>query len=296
MGTNMLRGGMTACLFAVLSGCASTQLNNNTINISSSVDSLYIREALENVSKFVDNPHSIPSQIDISAGTVQTVMTIQPSMTFPLTSQSTRTLTNAAALSRAQANQLSGAGATVGAVDTQQQNWNIIPVNDANALRNLQAIYRYVLYREPLNETYHPPRIYVNNKFYLDPYYLQTPQCVLCARSSALLPPEAAKSLKVNPDLHFGWLHWDDEALKAEAGALVDLGKFGNHELYMSKAAYDNGYLAKFVFFTLPLASEPTETFGGGGGGGGAKGPSNARTSTPRNGNMFPSVKPLQIE
>jgi hypothetical protein len=55
-----------------LSGCASTQLNYNTLDVARSVESIYTRQALANLSKYIDEPNAIPSQLDLLQGTVQT--------------------------------------------------------------------------------------------------------------------------------------------------------------------------------------------------------------------------------
>jgi hypothetical protein len=47
----------------LLSSCASTQLNYNTVELSSTVDDVYTLETLNKVSKFIDNRYAIPSQM-----------------------------------------------------------------------------------------------------------------------------------------------------------------------------------------------------------------------------------------
>ena len=81
----------TTLLFCA--ACASAQLNYNTVEISSTIDSVYTREALDNLSKFIDDPFAIPSQIIMVGGTIQTVNTVNPSVTFPLTAQIAGTAT-----------------------------------------------------------------------------------------------------------------------------------------------------------------------------------------------------------
>src|SRR6266403_5084406 len=60
-----------AALFA-LAGCASAQLNYNTVDLASTIDSLLTEQVLSNLAKFIDSPHAIPSQVGIAAGTVKT--------------------------------------------------------------------------------------------------------------------------------------------------------------------------------------------------------------------------------
>ena len=49
-------GCATAAMIALLlnSGCASTQLNYNTTEIGATIDNIYTRETLNNLSKFID--------------------------------------------------------------------------------------------------------------------------------------------------------------------------------------------------------------------------------------------------
>jgi hypothetical protein len=264
-------GGLAA--FA-LASCASTQLTYNTIDIASNIDSLLTKEALTNLSKFIDNPFSIPSQLDIQAGTIQTSNAITPSVGFPLSSQIASTAQRAgSALTLSDVSTKAGSTAALSGTNVQQQNWNVTPLTDANTLRNLQALYRHAVYGIPLQGNYVTSRVFVDNKFFPDPYLLQKPHCVLCAvaDASALVQSPA---VYVNPRLHSLWLYWTgspasgNQNMPTGGQALVDLGYFGNHELYMTREDYANGYLTDFVFFILPN-TEPVEVFASGGGGGG---------------------------
>jgi len=59
-------------LVTFLTGCASYQLNSNTLDVGSTVESLQTKQVLHNISKFIDNPDTIPDQIAISGGTITT--------------------------------------------------------------------------------------------------------------------------------------------------------------------------------------------------------------------------------
>jgi hypothetical protein len=53
---------------------------------------------------------------------------------------------------------------------------------------------------------------------------------------------------------------------------MIDLGHYGNHELFMTKADFNNGVLSNFVMFMMPNTppTESTKTTGTGGGAGGS--------------------------
>jgi hypothetical protein len=243
-----------------LSGCASEQLNFNTLDIASTVSDVYTRETLTNLSKFIDDPHAVPSFIDLSAGTVQTSNTITPAAGMPLTrsfiSGPTGVVTSGT---------LAGATFNVTAADTWQQNWNIGPVNDANTLRNFQALYRRAIgYPDSnLKLEYHPPWTMQKGVLRPDPFSLQYPHCVICADG-------------INGKLKSGWLYAVGGPKSIPPNVeMVDLGHYGYHELYMTKADYDAGVLSDFVFFMLPVTApvDSSKSAGGGGGGGHARSP-----------------------
>jgi len=231
--------------FLVL-GCASGQLNYNTLDIASSVESLYTRQALDNLSKYIDDPNGIPSQMDILQGTIQTANSITPTLSVPLSQALTNTTVRAAtSLTTTHTGVLAGAGATVGASDTWQQNWNVVPLSDANTLRNLRALYRYVVYPDvsALKAEYTVARLAAGDKFVDDPYAISEPQCVLCTSTHT-----------VNPRLHAGWLYWTPGKPPPSDTQIVDLGTHGSRQLFMTEHDYLNGYLSDFVLFLMPVA------------------------------------------
>ena len=73
-----------AALSAALAGCAGTQLKYNTLDIASTVTAIHTNQVLENLSRFIDEPYALPSQVDITSGTIQTSNSITPTVTSPL--------------------------------------------------------------------------------------------------------------------------------------------------------------------------------------------------------------------
>jgi hypothetical protein len=267
MGVSHVRwGGGTIATIALLlsSGCASTQLNYNAVEISSTIDSVYTRETLNNLSKFIDDPNAIPSQVMMVGGTVQTVNTVNPSISFPLSAQVARTTqATPTALTLTSANTLAGTGASVSGTNSASQNYTIAPLNDANTLRNQRALYRHAVFGTRLIDHYSTPQIFFQNKFFADPYHLQKPHCVLCAVKQGEFSGQQHPAVYENEALPPKWLYWDNDPHLNELlakGDPVDLGRYGNHELFMSRADYYNGTLTNFVVFTLPN-TEPAEVF-----------------------------------
>jgi hypothetical protein len=245
------------------SGCASTQLNYDTVEIASTIDNVYTKQALNNLSKFIDDPFAIPSQVLMVGGTIQTTNTIQPSVTFPLAPQLVTTTTSSHTPSLAIANTIPSAGAGVNGSNSAQQNYTIAPLNDANTLRNQQALYRHAAFGVPLIGNYQPPRIFFQNKFYDDPYPLQLPHCVLCAVRQGTFSFVPRPKVFENPILRPKWLFWESDPYLAElklSGDIIDLGHFGGHELYMRRSDQLAGVLTEFVIHSLPN-TEPAEVF-----------------------------------
>jgi hypothetical protein len=273
-------------------GCASTQLNYNTVEISSTIDSVYVRQTLNNLSKFIDDPYAIPSQVIMAGGTIQTVNTVSPSVTFPVTSQLARmTQIAPTGVTQTSTNTAAGASGTVGGSNAASQNYTIAPLNDANILRNQQALYRHAVFGKPLRGNYHVPRIFFQDKFYDDPYQLQFPHCVLCAVEQGVFSGQPHPQVRANPALLPKWLYWDTDPYLnnlLSRGETVYLGHYGNHDLFMSRADYEAGALTNFVMFTLPN-TEPVEvitpvvhlTPG-------TPGAAGAATTVPNNTRMFP--------
>ena len=243
----------------------------NTVDVASSVNSVYRHQVLSNFGRLLDEPYALPSQIDLATGTVQTTYSVTPSVTAPASSAVTK---NGAGVVTQSV--LSGVGLSLNANDSWQQNWNVIPITDANTLRNLRAIYRYALFSMTYDEfkaEYHQPRSAANG-ISPDPYMLEEPQCVFCQKA-----PSKGSPKYINPALRSGWLYWTGSDFsgreKLPPPGALSLGQYGQHELFMLPEDYYKGYLSNFTLFVLPTAVPSGGAAGGGGkgGGGGANGP-----------------------
>jgi hypothetical protein len=238
----------------LLAACASTQLNYNTNDIAANVEGIYAKQALVNLSRTIDNPNSIPSQIDIAAGTVQTSASITPSVTTPLS----KTIAEAGNGARTGMT-LAGSGFSLAGNDAFQQSYTVSPITDGNNLRNLRALYRYALFDDAdLRREYRPPLVQNKGKYNVDPYALLEPQCVLC--TARLIP---------NRHLHKAWIFWSPDHMPDPSVQVISLGTWGNHELFMSREAYRKGYFDDFVLFIMGSGAGPSDTSAAAGKGGG---------------------------
>jgi hypothetical protein len=137
---------IAACL--LVCGCASTQLNYNTADLASSLNSLTRRQIFFNLAQALTDPEFVPSQATISIGTAQTLNAVTPSISVPLglpTVTMARDGTGRFAGSQF-STQVTSPTPTLGLqmTDGWNQSWTMVPLNSAPQLRRLRALYQYV--------------------------------------------------------------------------------------------------------------------------------------------------------
>jgi hypothetical protein len=135
---------------ALVSGCASTQLNHNTLDLASSTDDLLSTQILHNFANFIDSRAALPAQLSISSGTATTTNTVTPSVSLPITQ--TLATTNTLAVTAAAATSSTLTGQRVGSVspitsnlsasNVAAQNWAYSPITDPYRMHRLAALYR----------------------------------------------------------------------------------------------------------------------------------------------------------
>jgi len=135
-----------ACLLS--SACASTQLNHNTADLASSLNSLTKRQIFFNLSQAIEDPEFVPSQVTISIGVAQTANSVSPSISVPLgPSLATATrLTSGGARPTVQTTSTLGAASPslgVQMTDAWNQSWTMVPANSSNQLGRLRTLYQY---------------------------------------------------------------------------------------------------------------------------------------------------------
>jgi hypothetical protein len=142
----MLRSYVSAASALLLvGGCASTQLNYNTLDLASSTDNLVTQQVLYNFANFLDNPAAIPAQVTVSSGSATTSASITPSLTSPLSTGVTAANVIASAKSTTITDAVASKTFSLNAADTWNQSWSYAPVTDPERMKRLQALYRYAV-------------------------------------------------------------------------------------------------------------------------------------------------------
>lgn len=194
----------------LLGGCASTQLNYNTLDLAASADHLLTAQVLKNLANFIGNSAAIPAQVVINGGTATTANTISPSVSDPFSkavTAGTTIVTGATGALTSTTNSISAvrgaATATISGSNVATQNWAYDPVSDPDQLRRLYALYRFAVSgndklsaQATLALDY--PLAYRSSGGAaapsLDTNALNGPNCVLC--TTDLLPPQQGGSCK----------------------------------------------------------------------------------------------------
>lgn len=245
---------VSIAIFLLLSGCASAQLNFNTLEIASTVESLQTKQVLYNISKFIDDTDAVPDQVEINGGTVSTTNSVTPSITSTLTSASV--VAAAASTTKTAANSLQAPLS-----DQWTQAWSIVPVTDGDDLRRLRALYGFaaqndidILMRYP--EIYYIPQAR-SPKAVPDPFFLSKNHLVI-----------NKKTQQPGPTLCRDWIYYSGpsritglERLPPAGMPVVNLGLYGSHELYMAVDDKLKGCLSNFVLLVLDAAGETSSPY-----------------------------------
>ena len=133
---------IVACL--LLCGCASTQLNYNTADLASSLNSLTKRQIFFNLAQALTDPEFVPSQATISIGTAQTLNAVTPSISMPLGLPTVSTVRDGTGRFAGTqfTSQVTTPVPTLGIqmTDGWNQSWTMVPLNAAPQLRRLRAL------------------------------------------------------------------------------------------------------------------------------------------------------------
>lgn len=243
-----------SCVF--VAGCASTQLNNNALDLSSTIDKLVIEQVIYNLDKFSVDSDSIPSQAAIAAGSVTTTGQVQAQVSDPINNVIATTRQVAQVVtSRTTTRQATTLSAT--AQNQFNQNWTLDPLSESEPLRRVKALYRFATARCSTREQreeaqqrliceYAPitksgsdgggavkvdlsacfkiKSGLAEQKVSADPAFLQRPSCVLCTGQKAL-------QVVVNERLDCGWLNLSSRREAPEGSVILKSGASG--DLYL---------------------------------------------------------------
>ena len=133
-----------ACCIALgpsLAGCASWQLNENTLDVGGSVGTMYTNQVLSNLAYLDLHPNTLPSIFSITNGEISTKGTVGATFTLPLGNTVTRTVV---------ANGISEIAAPYTSLglplsDEWTQKWMIAPLMKPRQLMFLRAGYLLAL-------------------------------------------------------------------------------------------------------------------------------------------------------
>lgn len=130
---------------ALISGCSSWQLNENTLDVGGSVSDLFKNQVLTNLATLQQDNYALPSLFQISTGTISTTGDVGATFSAPLGNSVTRTVVS---------NGVSQIVAPYPSVtfplsDQWSQNWQISPFIKSRQLEVLRAGYLLALETQP---------------------------------------------------------------------------------------------------------------------------------------------------
>ncbi|HXY59860.1 MAG TPA: hypothetical protein VEH76_14935 [Methylocystis sp.] len=133
-------------LFGLISGCASSQLNYNTLDIASSYDHLIKQQFIDNVVKFHNDKFAIASYASLTSTNISTTNVVNPSISYPLAANITNTLASnvsGSTLNGTYTSVLNAPSAGLSVNNQSNQSHSVQPMTDADTLRRLALLYKY---------------------------------------------------------------------------------------------------------------------------------------------------------
>jgi len=116
-----------------VSGCffTETQLNTDTLDMSTTVADIQERQVINNLIRVIDDPYAIPAQVVLTGGGVQVSNQLSPSLAVPFTdiSKTSRSV-------------------NLGVSNQWVENWSLAPITDPDDIRRLRALYRLAVWRD----------------------------------------------------------------------------------------------------------------------------------------------------
>jgi hypothetical protein len=126
-----------------ISGCASTQVNYNTLDIASTYDTLITKQIVFNIFKALENRFGVPAYVKVTAQSAGSTDGVNPTLAIPFSPQTTLTQT-AASLVTGKSLQTAARGLSLQVQAQWNQTYTLSPVDDPDQLRRLRSIYQYV--------------------------------------------------------------------------------------------------------------------------------------------------------
>jgi hypothetical protein len=124
----------------LLLSCSTALLNENTIDVSTTVDDLITRQIIFNLVRTKQNQFALPSQVQIPQGSVSAGMSASPSLSGPI-SPSIANTTSGGGSSHGLT--WDGVSASLGASIQTTDSWSVTLLQDPEQLRRLRLLYQY---------------------------------------------------------------------------------------------------------------------------------------------------------
>lgn len=149
----------TGIIALSLASCATAQLNNNTLEVGSTVDDVVTNQIVYNLARYLRDPTANPSQASIPSGSVTTTNQATVSVSTPFNTAATATtqLSTAAgaiipAITRISSGVLGATTITPSLNNQASQSLSVTPNTDSDQERRLRALYRYAAKNVGYNE------------------------------------------------------------------------------------------------------------------------------------------------
>jgi hypothetical protein len=221
----------------LLLSCSAPILTENTLDVATTVDDLNTRQILFNLVRTREQQFALPSQVQITSGSVNGSSTLTPSLSFPVTpslGSSISATTGSASATRGSSWSQSGAGGSLGGSFSNTDSWDITYLQDPQQYRRLRLLYQYgahqISWRDltcqyPIPELSSQPDSgqsirYVRilgqgEKEFIgcrppavvlagdnpDPAFLSFPDCVVCAFPNTNFDAAFKKYIKAHPNV-----------------------------------------------------------------------------------------------
>jgi hypothetical protein len=220
----------------LLAGCVSTQLNENTLDLASTVAYLHRSQVIDNLGRFIDSADAIPAAVALTGGIVQVKNEIKPDWIHPYSFLKTGLSPQNSTAKELQ----------LGFTDTWTENWNMAPVAEGEDLKRLRALYRYVVYGD-VNDC----QARCSDRYNFEEDYRNT-----YIRDVQGRPHKVEPVPRIHAEIHTGWLYWSEpgssEAVlpRKPDVPVQSIGVYGTRTLYTT----NRGYFADFIIASLSAA------------------------------------------
>jgi hypothetical protein len=130
----------------LLVGCATQLVNSNVLDAASTtVDDLTVRQIVFNLARIKENQFALPSQVQITSGSISAGLSVSPSISPPLSASISTSINRAAGVTTSTSRNVDvpSVGASFGGSASTTDGWSINLIQDPEQLRRLRLLYQY---------------------------------------------------------------------------------------------------------------------------------------------------------